>query len=125
MPKTPAAPTQEELDRAPIQSLAPKDLAARRALEDATRLAVQGKYRCRVCQRVDMQERGLVIAFAGNVLLAVCPSCIYRPIIIRREAGSISVQLQSDRESSIVLATNMNEVAGMQIAKPKVEKVPL
>lgn len=121
----PAKPTPEELERAPVQSLNAADIAARRALEDATRLAVQGKYRCRVCQRIDDQERGLVIAFAGNVLLAVCPTCIHAPIVIRREPEGLSVQLQGGRDSGIVLASSLREVEGMKFAAPKTEKVEL
>ena len=117
--------TQEELSRVPVQSLDAKDLGARRALEDATRLAAQGKYRCRVCKRIDEQERGLVIAFAGNVLLAVCPTCIHRPIVVRREPNGISVQLQGTSDGGIVVASSMKEVEGMKLAQPKAKKVSL
>lgn len=121
----PDKPSLEDLERAPVQSLSATDLAARRALEDATRLAAQGKYRCRVCNRVDDQERGLVIAFAGNVLLAICPTCIHAPIVIRREPSGLSVQMQGGRDSGIVLAGSMREVEGARFATPRTEKVKL
>lgn len=94
-------------------------------MADATRLASQGSYRCRMCGRVDKQERGLVIAFAGNVLLAVCPGCINRPIVISRQGGAIAVEMEKSREGSIILASDMHEVEGMHFAKPDVKKVEL
>ena len=108
--------------------LSTRDLEARRAMEDATRLAAQGKYRCRVCNKIDAQERGLLIAFAGNVLLAVCPSCVHAPIVIQCREGSISVQMQGGqarRVPNIVLARSMREVEGAILAQPQVKQVKL
>lgn len=110
----------------PVQSLDAKDLEARREMADGARLAAAGKYRCKSCGRIDVQERGLIFAFAGNILLAVCPGCIKGPIIVNRhDSGSISIQMQRPSESKIVLASSMREVDDLKLATPKVEKVEL
>lgn len=109
----------------PVQSLASADLTARRAMEDATRLAAAGLYRCRICNKVAPQEQGLVIAFAGNVLLAVCPTCMHAPIVIKREAHGISVSILKQQRSTIHVARSLKEVEGMRLATPNVKKVDL
>ena len=78
-----------------VQSLAPADLKARRELHDATRLAAQKKYRCRRCCRVDHVTKAVLVAFAGNVLLAICPGCMAGPIVLERVGGSIQVTMPS------------------------------
>lgn len=92
-------------------------------MEDATRLASQGHYRCKLCQKVDRQERGVVVAFAGNILLALCPACLHRPIVISREGGAIKVELQGAAPHNLHTASSMREVEGMILAKPGVKKV--
>ena len=103
-----------------VQSLARGDLEARRELEDATRLAAKGRYRCRVCRKEGPQQQGLLVTYGGNVLLAICPACVAAPITISRDGSAISVELQRGKPQLIVGATSMQEVP-QHLANPRVE----
>ena len=93
-------------------------------LIEATRLAADGKYRCRKCGKIDEQEKGIVVAFAGAVVFAICPSCIEGHIRIERHGGIINVAMPRPRDSRIVLADDLPK-AGLQVATPKIERVKL
>lgn len=116
----------EDITNKPVQSLDAASLQARRMMEDATRLAAKGQYRCRVCGVVDKQENGVIVAFAGNILLALCPGCIKGPIMISRNSRGIMVQMANPKKSNIVLASDLSNVERhLKVAKPKVTKVKL
>ena len=94
-------------------------------MREATRLAAKGKYKCRTCGKIDDQDKGVIIAFASNVLLGVCPDCITGPIILRRDGNQITVQMEKPSMGRIVAASNFDRPSGLVVAKPTVKKVSL
>lgn len=115
---------EQRLQEAPVQSLTPTDLAARREMCDATRIAAQGKYKCRSCGKIAAQEEGLIVAMLGNVLLSVCPGCIQGHIIISREGSSIRIEMPRPSDNRVILASDLSS-HGICAANPSVEKVSL
>lgn len=94
-------------------------------LREATRLAAKGKFKCRTCGKVDDQDKGVIIAFASNILLGVCPDCITGPIVLRRDGNKITVQMEKPSMGRIVSASEFDRPSGLVVAKPAVKKVLL
>ena len=97
----------------------------RRRVIDAARLAEQGKCRCQVCQQVKDQGEVLILAFRGNVVLSICPTCFDGTITINKKGSELNISIASHRESYITRASSMADVetvAKQTYAKPKVEK---
>lgn len=101
-----------------------KGYDARREMLEATRLAARRLFCCRVCRRVSPQEDGIVIAFAGNVLLALHPECMTGPIYIERTDSTIKVEFTSGAQSNLMLLGDLVD-SDVCIAKPEVQKVKL
>jgi len=102
-----------------------KQTEAERELRDATTLAYQGMYKCRMCHKIAPQGDGVVISFAGNVLLAVCPECITGPIILRRDGGYIHIDMPKPKDNRVILTSGLATSQGLVTARPDVEVTKL
>ena len=99
-------------------------------LREDTRLAVDGKARCRRCQKVASQEEMVVVVMMGNVIFASCPMHVRRVVMRETETG---LQITYDEPTAkIVLAHSFsgalsrpNPQGLKQPAKPKVTRTPI
>ena len=98
---------------------------AEREMREATKLAHQGKYKCRRCNKIDDQENGVIVAFQGNVLLGLCPGCIVEPVVIKQSDGCIHVTMPRPKDSRVILASDLPNRSQLHLANPKVEEVKL
>ena len=102
--------------------MAPTELENRQRMEKLARLAHKGLYECFRCRKVDDQLNGVVVAFAGAILLAICPECMDGPIMINRlDGGFIQVQMPRPSDNLVVLAGDV-AVADVAAATPDVKK---
>lgn len=93
-------------------------------MHDATRLAAQGLFACWECGNVGPQEAGIVVAFAGNVLMAMHPECMRGEIVIRRDGGKIYVEVPKLSQRHSILSSDL-ATSDVSVAKPNVEKTKL
>jgi hypothetical protein len=94
-------------------------------MQRMARIAHSGEYECFRCRKIDKQENGLVVAFGGGILLAMCPECMDAgPVMIRREGGYIRVTMPRPTDNLVVQASQIPD-AGLAVANPDVTKVEL
>lgn len=93
-------------------------------MHDATRLAARGLFRCWECRQEGPQEDGIVVAYAGNVLMAMHPQCMRGEIHIRRVDSSIEVEVPKLSERRVVLGGDLAD-SDVRIADPKSKRVEL
>jgi len=101
-----------------------------RQLREDTRLAVDGKARCRRCQRVAPQGEMFVVTLQGNVVYSACPEHVGK-VTMLGQAGSVQVQYEEPKGSVIGVSSlsgalsRPNPDGLLKPAQPSVKRIPL
>jgi hypothetical protein len=82
-------------------------------MREESELAGRGLFRCRKCSREHPLEDGIVVAYGGNVMYAICPTCLpATPIVIERRESTFYVGplRQEDRKDNLIVVKDMSAV---------------
>lgn len=90
-------------------------------MRDAAMLASQGKFRCQGCAQVHPVENGIMVAWAGNIILGVCPGCLTDHQVTITRVGE-GIEIKASKKSQIVLASSLAGVPQPRLVNPNLKK---